>query len=145
MQTSLVFAFYQYRQISLMSIIWKIYRFFITSSKCVADKINKDVLDDAELLLKSHFQSNDTIFNGKLAVYVLNGDLRQIVQWALMLSLPFLPVKAALKVTNSWKQASRIFFTVSQAMLLSNGKLDSLFRQWQCDVIGLSVCYVWCM
>lgn len=51
-----------------MSIIWKIYRFFITSSKCVADKINKDVLDDAEFLLKSHFQSNDTIFNGKLAV-----------------------------------------------------------------------------
>lgn len=139
------FAFYQYRQISLMSIIWKIYRFFITSSKCVADKINKDVLDDAEFLLKSHFQSNDTIFNGKLAVYVLNGDLKQIVQWALMLSLLFLPVKAALKVTNSWKQASRIFFTVSQAMLLSNGKLDSLFRQWQCDVIGLSVCYVWCM
>lgn len=46
-----------------------------------------------------------------------------------MLSLPFLPVKAALKVTNSLKQASRIFFTVSQAMLLSNGKLDSLFRQ----------------
>lgn len=103
------------------------------------------MLDDAELLLKSHFQSNDTIFNGKLAVYVLNGDLRQIVQWALMLSLVFLPVKAALKVTNSLKQASRIFFTVSQAMLLSNGKLDSLFRQWQCDVIGLSVCYVWCM
>lgn len=78
-KSSLVFAFYQYRQISLMSIIWKIYRFFITSSKCVADKINKDVLDDAEFLLKSHFQSNDTIFNGKLAVYVLNGDLRQIV------------------------------------------------------------------
>lgn len=103
------------------------------------------MLDDAEFLLKSHFQSNDTIFNGKLAVYVLNGDLRQIVQWALMLSLPFLPVKAALKVTNSLKQASRYFLTVSQAMLLSNGKLDSLFRQWQCDVIGLSVCYVWCM
>lgn len=59
------------------------------------------MLDDAELLLKSHFQSNDTIFNGKLAVYVLNGDLRQIVQWALMLSWLFLPVKAALKVTNS--------------------------------------------
>lgn len=67
------------------------------------------MLDDAELLLKSHFQSNDTIFNGKLAVYVLNGDLRQIVQWALMLSWLFLPVKAALKVTNSLKQASEIF------------------------------------
>lgn len=68
------------------------------------------MLDDAEFLLKSHFQSNDTIFNGKLAVYVLNGDLKQIVQWALMLSLLFLPVKAALKVTNSLKQALRNFF-----------------------------------
>lgn len=43
-----------------MCIIWKIYR-LISLYRNVADKINGDVLDDAELLLKSHFQSNDTI------------------------------------------------------------------------------------
>lgn len=59
-----------------MSIIWKIYRFFIILQKCVVDKINKDVFDDVELLLKLYFQLNDIIFNGKFVVYVLNGDLR---------------------------------------------------------------------
>lgn len=59
-----------------MSIIWKIYRFFIILSKCVVDKINKDVFDDVELFLKLYFQLNDIIFNGKFVVYVLNGDLR---------------------------------------------------------------------
>lgn len=59
-----------------MSIIWKIYRFFIILQKCVVDKINKDVFDDVEFLLKLYFQLNDIIFNGKFVVYVLNGDLR---------------------------------------------------------------------
>lgn len=59
-----------------MSIIWKIYRFFIILQKCVVDKINKDVFDDVELFLKLYFQLNDIIFNGKFVVYVLNGDLR---------------------------------------------------------------------
>lgn len=59
-----------------MSIIWKIYRFFIILQKCVVDKINKDVFDDVELLLKLYFQLNDIIFNGKFVVYVLNGDLK---------------------------------------------------------------------
>lgn len=59
-----------------MSIIWKIYRFFIILQKCVVDKINKDVFDDVEFLLKLYFQLNDIIFNGKFVVYVLNGDLK---------------------------------------------------------------------
>lgn len=59
-----------------MSIIWKIYRFFIILQKCVVDKINKDVFDDVELFLKLYFQLNDIIFNGKFVVYVLNGDLK---------------------------------------------------------------------